>query len=108
MLDLIPGDIVVEMRGRTYGSAFGVVERVSRNRAYVAFAPGPERNSFRLGDGVSTNQFRQKMGWRIAPLDAAVRKDILKTGFAFGPCSRAELRRVESRARELREYVIAA
>ena len=110
MLDLAPGDIVIEMRGATFGAAFGVVSKIHAGRAtaIVAFDPGTKRNSFRLSDGGSRNLLRRQMGWRIVALDAGVRKSLLKVGFAFGPCSRAQLVRMELRARELRAHVLTA
>ena len=106
-LDLKPGDIVAEIRGAAYGSALGVVERIGRGRDIVAFSEGPERNSFYLAYGMSCNRFRARHGWCIRPLDAATWFDILKVGFSTGPCLPRGLERMETRARELRAYVVS-
>jgi hypothetical protein len=100
------GSIVAEKRGVFYSETLGVVDRIAAGKLFVRFGE-VDINTFSAATGISCNKFRLRSGWRIVPLDATVRLDMIATGFAFGPCTRPKLERMESIARSLRESVMA-
>lgn len=100
------GDIVAERREKTFGSAFGIVEKVSRGRAYVTF-DGCEVNTFYVSSGLSCNPFRRRMGWRVQVLDKKTQDEIMSIGFSFGPCTTAQMNRMKATATALRESLFS-
>lgn len=99
------GDIVAEKHPASYCTVLGVVERIARGRLYVCYG-GVEVHTFSAATGISTNTRCRAAGWKVVPLDANVRTDILNIGFAIGPCSRRELERMEAAARKLRDILL--
>ena len=101
MLAIKRGDIVALFKGKYYDLLLGVAVSVSDHRVRVDFGTGV-CPPYRRSDGLSLHSGRGAADYRIRPLDAEVRKDILAVGFAYGGCSRRQLEKMEARARELR------
>ncbi len=101
MLDLKQGDIVALFKGKYYDLLLGVVVSATEQRVRVDFGTGVYP-PYRRSDGLSLHTGRGAADYKIRPLDAAVRHDILAVGFAYGPCNRRQLEQMEVRARGLR------